>query len=199
MPPGLCCTTQFSPKCTLATGSAMSRSVAKYLLQARNSYRSMDMSGTWCIRKFRVTISDRVLSHKGTITLRFSFGVPSEFLRKRPKEDFIILPCTSLGTHSHKWLQEDHFVASICEHKSLLILGRGALTRWHSTLRWNELVGSWILGSLVSSSINICSYVKIYLIASRVTARHGYFCIYVPVRARTSLVNCCVELWRFVF
>ena len=38
-------TTQFSPKCTPATGSVMSRSVAKYLLQARNSYRSTDTCG----------------------------------------------------------------------------------------------------------------------------------------------------------
>ena len=35
--------------------------------------------------------------------------------------------------------------------------------------------------------------VRICLIASRVTARHGYFCTYVPVRARTRLVNCSVS------
>ena len=68
-----------------------------------------------------------------------SEGTPKELRRKSEalscpcggedqRDDFIILPCTSLGTHSHKWLQEDHFVASICEHKSLLILGREALT-----------------------------------------------------------------------
>ena len=56
-PHGQCCVIQFSPRCTLAIGNAMLPSVAKYLRQARNSYRSTDTCGMWCIGRCKCLLS----------------------------------------------------------------------------------------------------------------------------------------------